>query len=132
MVFLSELRAYRRRAPFAARCLLVLMAGFYGVMSYANIVSTSHNPALGVGHDATSLLAMHAGGHDHAHDEPEHDGSRLGHHDADHSHDTPNLLGCATPTALKAHDSWNSDPQVLAYPAPCFSFERPPWHLSVS
>ncbi len=132
MAFLSELRTCHRRTHVVVRFLLVLMAVFYGLMSYANLVSTSHEPANGVGHDSQSIVATHAGGHDHFNDEPDYDGSRLGHHDADHSHDTPNLLRRDTSTALKSQEVWDTDLQALVYPTPYFSFERPPRLLPMS
>ena len=132
MVFLRELRAHLRRTHFAVRFLLVLMAALHGLMSYANIVSTSHAPPNGVGHDSQSMVATHAGGHDHVYDEPDDDGNRLGHHDVDHSHDTPNLLRRDTPAALKLQEIWDTDLRVLAYPTPYFSFERPPRQLPMS
>ena len=132
LAFLPELRAYRRRASSAVRFLLVLLAVFYGLMSQANVVSVSHHPANGAEHDSTSIVATHAGGHDHSQDAPELDEGRLVHHDADHSHDTPNLLRCNTPSAVKSQEVWVTDFQVPAYPAPCFAVERPPRFFPMS
>lgn len=130
--FLPELRAYRRRASSVVRFLLVLVAVLYGLMSQANIVSVSHNPANGAGHDSMSIVATHAGGHDHSQESPELDGGRLVHHDADHSHDTPNLTRCETPSVVKSQEVWITELQMPAYPAPCFAFERPPRFFPMS
>ncbi len=136
MVFSPQFQAFRRRTPVIARLLVVLVALVYGWASYANIVSTSHDPATWLGHDDAPLLAAQSGGHDHDHDGSEPDdrstGHQHGHHAADHSHDKPNLSGSETHAVLKLSDAWVTAPQVLAYPAPCYSFERPPRSLSMS
>ena len=104
----------------------MFIAVFYALMSYANIVSISHMPASGTGHDNASIVALHAGGHDHSDAESEPAGKRLGHHGADHSHDTPNLLSSPIPSVVKFKNVWLAAYLVQAYPSPCFSFERPP------
>lgn len=136
MYFLQEFRTLCCRMPLMARLMILLFELIHGWASYANIVSTSHDPATWSGHDDAPLLAAQSAGHEHSHDEPEVDdcktGHQHGHHAADHSHDKPNLQGSNTPAVVKLQNSWGVTLQTLAYPAPCFSFERPPKSLSMS
>ena len=113
--------------------LLVFVALFYGLMAHADLLSTSHDWHNGPLHEHASTQAAPSGGHDHDHDDPESDGSQLGHHDAaDHSHDTPNLLSGDEAIFLNAKDVWHMAAHGQGYPAPYFPFERPPREHSLS
>ncbi len=121
-----------------ARLLVLMLALLHGWGGIANAASTSHDMAAWSGHDNATLLASQSGGHDHDHnhDGPEVDGDnnghQHGHHAADHSHDKPNLSGDKTLAVVKLQQCWRLSLAALAYPAPCFSFERPPKKLSMS
>ena len=129
-------QAFLSRMPFMARLLVLMLALLHVCSGIANMASTSHDMATWSGHDNATLLASQSGGHDHNHDEPEVDdgsnGHQHGHHAADHSHDKPNLSGDNTLAVVRLEQSWRISLAALAYPAPCFSFERPPKALSMS
>lgn len=116
--------------------LLVLVVLVNDWASYANRVSTSHDPATWSGHDDAPLLATQFGEHDHSHDESQSDddrsaGHQHGHHTADHSHDTSNLPDSETHTVVMLSEAWVVASPIVAYPAPCFCLERPPKSLSI-
>ncbi|MDP2242189.1 MAG: hypothetical protein Q8K18_18790 [Burkholderiales bacterium] len=131
MLFLIEHRTLGRRPCLMTKLLVMFVALFYGFMSHASIVSTSHAPANWSGHDNAPLLAAQSGDHDHSHDDPQTGDRSAGHqhgnHATDHSHDKSNLpRSDDTHAAMKLPDIWGTAPRTPAYPEPCFSFERPP------
>lgn len=114
----------------------MLIALLYALMSHASMVSTSHNPANWPGHDNAPLLAAQSGDHGHSHDDPRADDRSAGHqhgnHIPDHSHDKSNLPHGDTHVVAGLPDIWATTPPALAYPEPCFSFERPPKSFLIS
>ena len=137
MIFLIEYRTLGRRPHLMMKLLVVLVALFYGFMSHASIVSTSHDPANWSGHDNAQLLAAQSGDHGHSHDDPQADddrsaGHQHGNHTTDHSHDKSNLPRSGVHAAMKLPDIWGTAPRTLAYSEPYFSFERPPKSLLMS
>jgi len=136
MIFLFKYRILGFR-PLPMKVLLaVLVALFYLLMSHASIVSTSHDPVSWSGHDNAALLAAQSGDHGHSHDDPQTDhhsaGHQHGNHTPDHSHDKSNLPPDEARAAVKLREIWGAVPRTLAYPEPCFSFERPPKTLLMS
>jgi len=133
MICLKAHRFPIRSTPFAVRLLVVLVTLFYGLMAHANIISTSHNPPNWSGHDNSVHLSGQSGDHGHSHDAPETDDRNASHqhenHAFDHSHDKSNLPPSDSHVVVKLPDMWAMAPQVIGYPEPCFSFERPPKSL---
>ena len=136
MYFLHEFRTILRRMRFTARLLVFLCAVVYGWASFSSGISSAHDPITWSGHDDALLLAAQSHGHDHSHDAPEVDdgdtGQAHGYHAADHSHDKADLKRSETPVVARLQNSWGVTLHALAYPAPCFPFERPPKKLSMS
>ncbi len=126
----------RRRMALWVRLLVVMVALFQGWASYASIVSLSHDAGNWPTHER-ALLAAESHGTEHSHDddEPQTDDRGVlhqhGHNAADHSHEKPSLPRSAVQPALSAAEVWRASLHVLAYPAPCFVFERPPQFLPV-
>ena len=95
MTLFLESCVFRHRTALAVRLLALLVALAYGWMAHANIVSTSHDPLRGSGHDSEQILVAQSGGHEHSHDNSETDDHSTehqnGHQATDHSHDKPSV-----------------------------------------
>lgn len=130
MTLFPESWAFRFRASLGVRLLALLVALSYGWMAHANIVSTSHDPVRGSGHDSAQILAAQSGGHGHSHDNSETDDRNAGHQDGhqatDHSHDKPGVSFGYFHAVRSLPDIWSAAPPVHIHSAPCFCIERPP------
>jgi hypothetical protein len=140
MTLFLESRVSHRRTTLAVRVLAMLVALSYGWMAHANIVSTSHDPVRGSGHNSAQFLAAQPGGHGHSHDHSEIDdrsagqqrtGHQNGHQATDHSHDKPGVSFSNFHAVTILPDVWSAAPQVPICPAPSFCIERPPKSASM-
>lgn len=152
LALIARVRLQCRSASALARLVLVLVALAYGWGSFANLVSTAHDPARWAGHDNAPLLAAQSAAHDHDHDHHHDDDApetdvpqsdapqgdapqgdhQHGHHGADHSHDKSALARTETRAVLSLPEAWDAASPLPAYPAPCFAFERPPKRVSMT
>lgn len=118
-----------RRASALARLLIVLFALMHGWGSFANVVSSSHDPAAW-SEPGSALVEAHFLHHGHSHEDfgTDDGGSENlnGHNAADHSHDKPNLPRNGAQVAMAATDDWSLADPVPFHPAPYFAFDRPP------
>lgn len=132
MSVVPELRAATRRniALLLARILIALIAVFHGWVSYAGMVSASHDPAVWSTHAQVPLLAEadedeHGHRHDGADGQPG-EGHQHGHNAADHSHDKPNVPRSNGHPFVSTTDVWIAAHPESAYASPHYPFERPP------
>jgi hypothetical protein len=125
MPYLHAQPGTNRRAGTGARRLLLLVALLHLWLSWATVISTSHDTALPGWHPSSLSpgVSDHEPGHTHDGDDAEfaHD-----HHEADHSHDQPNLFRDCQPTPWGAPGPRRGTFAASRYPAPAFDFERPP------
>ena len=107
MTLFLESCVFRHRTALA---LLVALA--YGWMAHANIVSTSHDPLRGSGHDSEQILVAQPGGLEHSHDNSETDDHSTehqnGHQATDHSHDKPSVLFSYFHAVTTLSDIWSA------------------------
>ena len=132
MTVLFQSRAVTRRniTLLMARILIALVAVFHGWVSYAGIVSASHDPAVWSVHGQLPLLAeADDDEHGHPHDGADGqagDGHQHGHNAADHSHDKPNVPRGNGHPVVSPTDVWLAAHPASAYASPHYPFERPP------
>ncbi len=131
----SRFQVSRQRNTLLAKFLVVLVMLFHSWGSYANISSSSHDPANWSGHNSTMLEAGPEH-HEHNHDDPDSQDRSAGHQHvhnaADHSHDKSNLPRNAAVVSTPQKDVWGTALRVPIHPAPYFVFERPPKHLPIN
>lgn len=131
----SRLQISRPRNTLLAKFLVVLVMLFHSWGSYANISSSSHDPANWSVHNST-LLEAGPEHHEHSHDDPDSQDRSAGHQHvhnaADHSHDKSNLPRNIVLTPVTPKDVWGTALRVPIHPAPYSAFERPPKHLPIN
>jgi hypothetical protein len=126
--------ARRAIATWLAKLLVALLVTSHCWVSFASVVSLSHDPLQpGGGHHAAPGEDAHAAAHSHGESGGE-DGWGVQpdeHHAADHSHEKANLPPAHRLAGLHSRDRWHGLEHRPLYPAPHFSFERPPRSLSM-
>lgn len=131
----SRFQSSRPHKALLAKFLVVLMMLFHSWGSYANISSSSHDPANWSGHNS-ALFETGTEDHEHSHDHPDSQDRSAGHQHvhnaADHSHDKSNLPRNVVLASVPPKDGWGTALPVPIHPAPYFVFERPPKHLPIN
>ncbi|MBX9906198.1 MAG: hypothetical protein K2Y31_17780 [Burkholderiales bacterium] len=131
----SRLQISRPRKTLLAKFLVVLVMLFHSWGSYANISSSSHDPANRSAHYSAPFEAGPEH-NEHSHDDPDSSDQSAGHQHvhnaADHSHDKSNLPLNIALASTPPQDVWGTALPVPVHPAPYFVFERLPKHLPIS
>jgi ABC-type nickel/cobalt efflux system permease component RcnA len=130
----SRFQIVRQGNILLAKFLVVLVMLFHSWGAYANISSSSHDPANWSGHHST--LEAGPEHHEHSHDDPDPQDHGAGHQHvhnaADHSHEKSSLPRNVAAASATLKEVWSTVLRVPIHPAPCFAFERPPKHLPIN